>query len=124
MRVVVIDPILQEVREQDITGSLKSLQSVVGGYIEMVPVAGYVPELGDHHVYCNEEGRLHGLATWHLQGWPESELAGPAIVLRSTRSGDEAPATVSVEAVRGLITWLGGSAKLPDPAFRIQVLDG
>lgn len=41
---------------KEIENDLKTLQKIVGGYIETVT-------LGDAVVICNEEGRLHGLPT-------------------------------------------------------------
>lgn len=56
MKVMVVEPMkVPEVKE--ISGSLKSMQEVVGGYIE-----GYYPfEKEPLAIVCNEEGKLLGL---------------------------------------------------------------
>lgn len=108
MRAVVIDPVEREVREVEIKGTLTELQGLVGGYIELVPVSMYTPQLSQHHMYVNEEGRLSpdiAVHQWSLKGWPEAYLCGAGVLLTSGGDGSDRAATVALQTVRELVTW-------------------
>ena len=56
MRAMIVEP-MQPPRIEEIEPTLRNLQSIVGGYIEIVPA-----ELGDSAlVICNEEGKIDNL---------------------------------------------------------------
>lgn len=55
MKVLVIAPDKEPV-VQDIDGSLKSMQAVVGGYIQ-----AYYPWWEEVAIICNDEGKIKGL---------------------------------------------------------------
>lgn len=89
---VIIVPVdeLQPIRfhEQRRMPSLCRLQRIVGGYIEAVPL--WEDYMGDACVvYCNEEGKLHGLpingrATalwWQKLGQPVDDVLVGNVVL-------------------------------------------
>ena len=54
MKVIVKKPNEKYGNIIEIDGELTTLQDIVGGYIEAVP-------LGEHIIICNEEGKLLGL---------------------------------------------------------------
>lgn len=54
MKVLIIAPEKEPVL-CDIDGSLKSMQAIVGGYIQ-----AYYPWLEDVAIVCNEEGKING----------------------------------------------------------------
>lgn len=56
MKILVVDP-LKTPYVKDISGSLASMQAVVGGYIQAI----YPFEDGELALICNEEGKLVGL---------------------------------------------------------------
>ena len=56
MKVLIVEP-LKTPYEQEIENDLKSMQEVVGGYIEAV----YPFEDEEIALICNEEGKLNGL---------------------------------------------------------------
>ena len=56
MQIVIIEP-NEKARIEEIGGSLREMQQIVGGNIESVPFED-LPEL---RIVCNEEGKLIGL---------------------------------------------------------------
>ena len=65
-------------RYRDQRPSLKELQGMVGGYIQVLPVEGY------DDVYVNEEGRIHKLpVNDNVPAWIEWDgpILGPLVVL-------------------------------------------
>lgn len=56
MQIVIIEP-NEKARIEEIGGSLREMQQIVGGCIESVPFED-LPEL---RIVCNEEGKLLGL---------------------------------------------------------------
>ena len=56
MKIVIIEP-NEKARIEEIGGSLREMQQIVGGNIESVPFED-LPEL---RIVCNEEGKLLGL---------------------------------------------------------------
>lgn len=56
MQIVIIEP-NEKARIEEIGGSLREMQQIVGGNIESVPFED-LPEL---RIVCNEEGKLLGL---------------------------------------------------------------
>lgn len=56
IKVVIVEP-YREPKVKEISNTLKELQKIVGGYIEIVPL-----QIGNNlSVICNEEGKLLGL---------------------------------------------------------------
>ena len=108
MRAVFIDPRAASVEERDVADTLRAMQSVVGGPIQYVPTEGYVPLPPGDWLYVDEDARLkhHEYEDlWHLRGWWEDYLVGPGLIMGVSRGGANAPAAVSVEAVRRLVTF-------------------
>jgi len=69
--------------------TLEEMQALVGGYIEMVPMAG------DKMLIINEEGKLQGLpynidATWQVADRLLSGdyIAGPAVLVSEQELGE------------------------------------
>jgi len=109
VRVVQVDPALRMVSAAESDGSLRSLQALVGGPLQIVPFQPVRRGLRGHHLYVSETGRLNprlAVQRWHLRGWHEKYMCGPGIFLMSTPDGDEAPATVSIADVARLVTWV------------------
>jgi hypothetical protein len=81
---------IEEVERND----LRSMQDLVGGYLEAV----WLPGAGRAHLYVNEEGKLNGLpmnvvanTLWHRLTGPSGDvLVGDALVLGGTAAGNEA----------------------------------
>jgi hypothetical protein len=67
------------IEKAEIDGTLESLQSIVGGYIEVVPWNGY-------SLYINEEGLMMDLPRCSFDNMI---FAGPVIIGKVNRSGDE-----------------------------------
>lgn len=77
----------KEIREADFN-NLDTLSEVVGGWIEFVYVDDGV------HLYCNEEGKIHGLPinpeATRISGIRGDFLCGDVIFLGETDEGAEA----------------------------------
>lgn len=103
MRAILIDPARRVVEEIDTDGQLASLQAIVGGYIEPV----YLPD-GKHHCYVNEEGLFGDPQHFFVfQGARVGQpLAGCGVILASTRDGNEAACTLSLEWVVERVVFL------------------
>jgi hypothetical protein len=87
--VVVTGPSAADWQERDIEDDLPSLQALVGGYIELVPLGNQVT------VFVNEEGRLKRLpltALWFTVGGAE-HLFGPIVILGPIRRSKTTPLT-------------------------------
>lgn len=63
MKIVTVEP-NKAPYIKEIAGTLKSMQEVVGGYIECVPFG----TMHDVVIICNEEGKLKGLEPNFLYG--------------------------------------------------------
>ena len=61
MKVLIVEP-LKTPYEREIGNDLKSMQEVVGGYIEAI----YPFEDEEIALICNEEGKLNGLPLNHV----------------------------------------------------------
>jgi uncharacterized protein DUF3846 len=54
-------PVEGALEEVELDGTLEQLQSLVGGYIEALPLPAFMGYARDATAYVNEEGKLHGL---------------------------------------------------------------
>lgn len=100
MRALWIDPSNKTITEIDIDGKLASIQKHVDGYIELALVTH------NHDLYVNEEGLLDdtgGRIGWFMVIGGHQPFAGRGVLLRSTRGGSSAPATMSLEQAKTLI---------------------
>jgi hypothetical protein len=109
VRALVIEPASRSLRQVELDGSLESFQSVVKGNIEIIyPVVGD-PSWGSNFIYLNDEGRLDpqlSMQRWHLKGWGENYLVGPAVVLADDGEGGSADATLSLIDLSTKVTFL------------------
>ena len=79
MRAVLLQPNEAPVI-RDINASLRGLQEIVGGYIEVIPYPG----MKDVVIVCNEEGKLLGLREnrhIYVDGKPVDCICGDAVVI-------------------------------------------
>lgn len=99
-RVLLIDPAARTVTEATVS-RLEDMQKIVGGRIERARIC----ECG-HEVYVNEEGLFNDeLVPFMIDG--AGPFVGPAFVIGPvTPTGDNRPATLSVEEVRKMIRWM------------------
>lgn len=79
MKVVVKAPGEQPV-EQDIVNGVREMQELVGGYFEAY-------RLGHLWLFCNEEGRLHGLPT-NLISPSLGPILGTVVVGKADSEGE------------------------------------
>ena len=87
MRAMIVEP-MQPPRIEEIEPTLRNLQSIVGGYIEIVPA-----ELGDSAlVICNEEGKIDNLPpnrfVYDEEGIPYDMIAGTFIICDENQEGE------------------------------------
>ena len=103
MRAIIINAEERNVFEAEIDGSLKSLQSIVGGLIDPV-----YPGLEDteHHCYVNDEGLLNNPQHFFMLKDGHQPLAGNGVILGTTDDGHEAPATLPLEWVKERVTFM------------------
>ena len=97
MRAMIVEP-MQPPRIEEIEPTLRNLQSIVGGYIEIVPA-----ELGDSAlVICNEEGKIDNLPpnrfVYDEEGIPYDMIAGTFIICDENLEGELASITPEHEA--------------------------
>lgn len=76
---IVIFPVNGEPEVRAITGTLKEMQEIVGGYIEAVSYGGYT-------LWCNEEGIMEGLPFNRYVG-PHA-IVGTFFVSREDNEGE------------------------------------
>lgn len=91
-RVIVIDSLGEEVREEFSRCSLEDLQGFVGGLIERVPLGK--PWHPNTTLYVDEEGICKGLAYGFLIEGSESQLCGCGVIIGAVGQ------KISVEEVR------------------------
>ncbi len=94
IKVLVVEP-GKDPYVQEIDGSLKSMQALVGGYIETVPILDE-PGPAPAEIVCNEEGKLLGLTPNRLlkdsRGVPYDVVCGTFFVA-GVNDGDFASLT-------------------------------
>jgi hypothetical protein len=89
MRAIVIDSMMQTVKEADLSkeGTLTQMQTLVGGYIER---AMTLPNGDD--VFVNMEGLLHSPRHFFTIVGGHQPFAGNAVILNSNEDGDSTAA--------------------------------
>ena len=105
IKVAVLTPGSPEFVWRNLTSNLKTLQTLVGGLIERVPV----PETEDDaSIYVNEEGKLDNLpvsAIWWFENKPYDLLRGTIIVCGQDENGEDADLEPKLlERVRQFVT--------------------
>lgn len=78
---VLVFPVGAPPEVRDIDPGLESMQAVVGGYIQLVPLCG-----GPLEVCCNEEGKLDELP--YNRHFGDDILCGQFFVTKTGRSGN------------------------------------
>ena len=88
MRVIIKEP-NEDARVEYIDNTLDELQSIVGGYIEVVPLTF------DSVIICNEEGKLRDLPfNFHI---PVDYIVGTAIICDDNEDGEFVDVSVTIE---------------------------
>ena len=105
IKVAVLTPGSPEFVWRNLTPNLKTLQTLVGGLIERVPV----PETEDEaSIYVNEEGKLENLpvsAIWWFDNKPYDLLRGTLVVCGSNDGGENVDLTPEVlNKIRQFVT--------------------
>ena len=105
IKVAVLEPGMTQFEWREIVSGYKTLQTLVGGLIERVPV----PETEDEaSIYVNEEGKLENLpvsAIWWYQGKPYDLLRGTLVVCGSSDDGRDTDLTPAMlDRVKTFIT--------------------
>jgi hypothetical protein len=104
MRAIVIDAKKQQVYEQDIRGSLKCLQQIVGGYIEL---ATHIDD--EHDLFVDEEGLLKQPEHFFEYEGAHQPFAGNGVIVSHDDEGETKGAKLSLEEVRARVTFMSGS---------------
>lgn len=100
-RVVIIDTKNMEIREGEVT-DLKSMQAIVGGYIERA----HITEDG-HEVYVNEEGLFdNSLMPFVFEGAHQPFVGNAYIIGSVTDTGNNRPATMGVDEAKRMVRFL------------------
>jgi hypothetical protein len=82
---------------EQIGTDLKTMQKIVGGYVEHVTLRGPFAGL---HMWVNEQGHLEALPVWSQPLYP-GPIAGDFFVTRLTVDGDATGLTVAdIEKIR------------------------
>lgn len=101
MRAIIIDAKKQEVREEDIRGGLKSLQQIVGGFIERA----CCPD-DTHDLFVDEEGLLkHPEYFFEYEG-AHQPFAGNGVIVSHDDEGETKAATLSLDEVRSHVKFM------------------
>lgn len=100
MRAIVIDALKREVREEQISGDLESLQKAVGGMIELV----YIDD--EHDMFVNEEGLINGTQEFFTYHGGHQPFAGSAVIVRHNAEGETTAATMSLADVIERVSFL------------------
>lgn len=100
MKAILIDSTARVVCEVEIDRELKSLQELVGGYIELVRISD------KDDCYVNEEGLLHGEQNFFEYEGFLRPLAGNGVIVGVGRNGKSAPTTLTAEEVAGRVTFM------------------
>lgn len=101
MRAFKIDVIAKTVTEIDISGELKSLQEVVGGYIELAR------EINDtDNLYVDEEGLLKGQLPWFEITGGHQPFIGHGVIIGSDDEGETIGAKASLTEIQAMVTFL------------------
>lgn len=100
MKAIVIDSKLQNVHEVDIDGKLESLQSAVGGYIELVELGGA------EDLYVNEEGLINGTQEFFIFSGAHQPFAGNGIIIGSDGEGGQVSTLLTVEYVKSKVKFV------------------
>lgn len=72
----------QEPQTLDIDNTLEAMQGVVGGLIEMVPLAPHID------IVCNEEGKLLSLPLNRMHPQGHDVICGDMFISRSNAEGE------------------------------------
>lgn len=98
MRVIVIDAVKREVREEQISGpTLAFLQKVCGGYVDIVRL------LEGADLWVSDEGLINGTQEFFtIDGFPQP-LAGSAVLAGNDGSGETTGTDIDVELVREMV---------------------
>jgi hypothetical protein len=102
MRAIIINSKEQTITEAEIDGSLKTLQGIVGGLIDAV--SSGLPE--GHVCYVNDEGLLNNPEHFFLFAKGHQPLAGNGVIVSTTKDGDDAPCTLSLDWVKRRVTFM------------------
>lgn len=78
---VVIKEVNKAPRVETIENTLKALQTVCGGYIQMVPY------IGDISIVCNEEGKIHGMPPNFM--WRRDVIVGNTLFSACNDDGEQ-----------------------------------
>lgn len=103
MRAIIVNAQERTVSEAEIEGSLKNLQSIVGGLI--APVYEGL-DSKQHHAYVNDEGLLNDPQHFFMLNDGYQPLAGNGVILGTTDDGDEAPCTLPLDWVKQRVTFM------------------
>ena len=105
MQGLIVDPYSRRVYTDDRDWTLRDMQEVVHGYIQLVDIGAHVPLLSGWSCYLDDEGRLKENEPWGLIGWPERYLMGPMLVLGMDDEGENAPCDLRVQDLWRLVVW-------------------
>lgn len=88
MRVIIKEP-NEDARFEYIDNTLDELQSIVGGYIEVVPLTF------DSVIICNKEEKLRDLPfNFHI---PTDDIVGTVIICDDNQDGEFTDVSITVE---------------------------
>ena len=102
MRAIIIDAVKREVREVEIENTLKSLQEVVGGYIE---TAHQLNNDSRDAVFVNEEGLLSQPKNFFVYDGAHQPFAGSGIIVGCDDEGETIGCTISLDEVKSKVSF-------------------
>lgn len=95
---VLLFPVGKPARVEHISGSLESMQKIVGGWIQMVPVGSGLD------LVCDEEGKMNGSRPNRFVPRLEDTIHGPFFISKHDEAGDAVSITdADIKNVEALI---------------------
>lgn len=79
---VLFFPVGERPREHMISGDLESMQKLVGGWIQMVPIGKGMD------LVCDEEGKINGAMPNRFISSLDDMVCGPFFITKSNEDGD------------------------------------
>lgn len=101
MRALLIDPEARAVTEVEYSGHYRHIYELIGCQTFTLV---QIPTRPLHTLYVDDEGLLKDNYFFGLDGYPQP-LAGKGLVLRSNLEGHTMAATISADALDGLLSW-------------------
>lgn len=105
IRVIVIDALKREVREEQVKGkTLKFLQKTCGGYVDLVRITDYAD------LWVKDEGLIDGTQEFFTIGGVVQPLAGSGVLASSDEDGNTIGTDIPLDIVKDMVGFVDKTA--------------